>query len=163
MRNLSWEYMACLTDGEGSIFIAGRASSRQVNINWTQCQKNAWWLDHVKHFLVRQGIAVKDVMRTTKEGFTHRSLDVYDQVSTRKCIEQMLPWLILKEKRAKEALAFLDAKKVARVQRESKCKHGHARIKKNIYVHPKTGKRSCLVCRQLRARGLDPTVPGYAP
>lgn len=156
-RQLSWEYVACLTDGEGSIFLTGRASSRQVNINYTQCMANAWWLDHIKHFLISHGVVVADKYQTPKNGFTHRSLVICEQASTRICIENMLPWLILKEERAKEALTFLDAKDTARIRRERFCKYGHARTKRNTYVVPSTGSKCCEACRQLRRQGIDPT------
>lgn len=165
MRKLSWDYMACLTDGEGSIFITGRTSSRQVNIIWTQCEANAWWLDYIVKFLNEQGIRFSDAMRTPKNGFTHREIGVYEQASTRKCIEKMLPYLILKQDRAFEALAFLDAKSKAQAQRKRYCVNGHARTPANIYTHKPSGKRYCRMCKKLRQQGIDPktSVPGWTP
>jgi hypothetical protein len=39
---------------------------------------------------------------------------------------------------------------------KDRCKYDHEYTPDNVYRQPSTGRRSCLTCRRLRARGIDP-------
>jgi hypothetical protein len=137
---LNWQYLACLTDGEGHI----RATDLAPILSWTQCAKNAFWLDHVLRFLEGEGIRVSDNAYTYK--FSFRILSVTAIEDMRECLTQMFPFLILKQQVAEDAIAFFDKKLKAREKREQYCVNGHARTKKNWKQLP-GGRWYCRPCR----------------
>lgn len=158
MKKITWSYMACLTDAEGSIFYAGRGKSL-LQISWTQGEENSWWLDHITAFLSKEKISYSDSWAVNNGGHNFRRIVVGEQRSVRKCLLKMIPHLILKEEKAVAGIEHLNEKEAAKERREATCKYGHPRTPENVYVQVSTGKASCLVCRRERGRG---SVPGYA-
>jgi hypothetical protein len=145
-NRISWGWLACFTDSEGSIHYSN--SGRLLQISWSQSVKNEILLDVVADFLADRLIAFSDSYGVNNSGVEFRRLVVGKQDSAQVVLERMLPYLILKREKAQEALKFLGLKRKEAKRRKARCKYGHERTPENIYVHPKTGKRSCVQCRR---------------
>lgn len=141
---LNWQYMACLTDGEGHIYVPPTRDGvqQQVRITWAQAEHNAHWFDHVVEFLSGEGIKFSDGMYVASTGHPYRQVAVSGQASVEKCLRSMIPYLILKEPQACEGLALLQRQALARRTRRKMCVHGHLRTKANT----RRGTNGSLVC-----------------
>lgn len=152
---LNWQYMACLTDGEGHIYVPPNREGvqQQVRITWAQAEHNAHWFDHVVAFLSSEGIKFSDAMYVASTGHPYRQVAVSGQASVEKCLRSMTtPYLILKEPQACEGLAVLQRQALARRTRRKSCARGHVRTDKNTYVNL-NGKIVCRTCSAEDQRG----------
>lgn len=138
-KKLSWQYMACLTDGEGHIYVRGLP----VRVTWSQSAKNAFWLDHVAAFLDEQDIAYCDREDVASTGHPYRSISVSAQDGVTKLLQRMKPYLILKEEQARMGLIILAEQKHQREVRQTHFACGHRRSHANSVKDPS----SRLVCR----------------
>lgn len=151
-KMISWEYLAGFTDGEGSISYGNHGN--QVQLTWSQSNVNIVALDAIVEFLEAHKISYSWDSRVNNTGCEYSRVSIGSQSAVRKCLEEMVAHLTLKQDRAIEALKFLNSKDRAASRRKSHCKHGHHRTKETIYIHPTTGKMSCKVCKsKSRMRG----------
>lgn len=151
---LNWQYMACLTDGEGHIYIPPNRDGvkQQVHIAWAQAEHNAHWFDHVVAFLSGEGIVLSDGRYVSTTGHPYRKVAITRQASVEKCLRSMLRYLILKEPQAREGLALLKRQDLARQKRRKMCVRGHIRTDNSTYTYAKTGKIMCRICRNENQR-----------
>jgi hypothetical protein len=149
---MDWHYVAGLFDGEGTISYGGK-NRTQVAVAVTQSKPNVVLLEALADFLDDE-----EIVFSWGEQPKYYRITISAQAEVRSCLDRMIPHLILKKDRAIEAIRFLDAKDQARNRRETACKYGHPRTPENTYIHEKTGKKSCLECRRIRASGA---IPGY--
>jgi hypothetical protein len=148
--SISWQYLAGFTDGEGTIGYGGPGKG-QAKLSWAQSVANSVALDAVADFLDTEGISYSYKEYDASGNFADRGLrykiiTVGGQQQVKQCLENMLPFLVLKRERSVKALAHLGKKIQATNRRKVFCKEGHARTKKNTYRHPDGKYSICLKC-----------------
>lgn len=108
---MTWEYLAGFTDGDGCITReCAKGTYSYARIRWAQKQDVSDVLYEIAKFLRRNGIKV-----TTRNFSVARAGHKYPQTElgitnaddTRKALEFLLPYLVVKRQRAIEALSIL--------------------------------------------------------
>jgi len=157
-KPMSWEYIAGFFDADGSIQFHSKSS--HVYIVISQKESEAAVLDEIKEFWQAQGMYVMESNSINKETNCYWTrISVGERKHVRKILNKLQPYLRNKACTAKKALKILDEKDIKQKQREMFCKYGHKRTPETTYINKKTGKKSCLTCRQIRGRGLQPVAP----
>lgn len=157
---MNWQYVAGFVDGEGSINVSNHG--KQLSLTIAQKTDQSFVLDVIGEFFHEHGIAFSEDGRVNNTGCHYRRITVGQQAGLKKLLVKLLPFSIVKRGDIEAGLEFLLAQADARNRRQAACKYGHRRTKANTYTSPR-GRKSCLVCRRLRANGEQPTlsVPGY--
>lgn len=154
---MKWSYVAGFVDGEGCFSVGSHG--KQMSLTMAQRSDRAAVLDLIAAKLDYYNISYSWYEGINNTGCKYTNLVISKQSSLKKIVLKLMPHLVVKRSDAEAALEWLKSKDEARKQRESFCKYGHPRTDENIYTHAKTGKRSCLMCREIRSKGRS--VPGY--
>jgi hypothetical protein len=115
---VTWAYLAGFTDGDGCIVLeVAKGTYRYARLRWSQKLENARVLEEIAAFLRSQGLKVSSrnfSVATKGHRYPQCELAITNGDDTRKALEEMLPFLIVKRDRAVQALAM--AQFVARMK-----------------------------------------------
>jgi hypothetical protein len=155
---LSWEYLAAFLDADGSIYFNKTQSKRHVRLRWYQNENDSWVLVLISTFLDQHNIShsLREIAAKST-GNIHCSVEVFRHESTKRALEHLIPFLVVKFSVAQVALrtlnevphngAFMDQNG----KRSNSCKYGHRFTERNTYTS-KSGARVCRKCARDRMR-----------
>jgi len=114
-QHITWEYIAGFFDGEGCISIKRRSRKehrhlKRISCNLTQAEFQGQVIYRIRDFLLRNKIWNKVYRNETgrKNAILHLHIDSH--IEMKKFLTKILPFLIVKRKKALTALAYCESK-----------------------------------------------------
>lgn len=100
---VSWDYLAGFTDSDGHISTRvdrrNKKNYTYYTVGWSQLENNSYVLDEILEFLKDEGISCSDSETSSGERQITAS-----QAFTEKILDEMLPWLTVKGRKARIVL-----------------------------------------------------------
>lgn len=163
MSRVTWEWLAGFTDGDGCIHIPEIAVKRpsQIKVTWYQRSSEGWLMEEIELFLAAYLVNTRRyIHHGSKISGEMIHLTVGNRIDTQLVLEELQPFLVLKQNKANRALELLKFQPPAGNQPwlTGKCQRGHNIVdEQNVYTAP-NGLRSCRLCRRERGRVVKEIV-----
>lgn len=118
---MNWAYLAGFTDGDGCISVERGRDKKYLysRLRWHQKAETSQVLDEIAEFLKAQGfkVSLRNFSVAIKgHKYPQRELGITNAEDTRKALIEMIPFLVVKRKRALEMLAIMNEVAAAKAQ-----------------------------------------------